>query len=137
MAEARELALRALNHRDRSRRELEQRLRRAGIADDECRHTLEELAGAGLQSDARFAEARARGLAAKNSGDSLIRNDLRRHGIDQDLISEIVEGLEPEAERAARIFRRRGEGDRALRYLAGKGFARDSLEPLTAGDPVD
>ena len=137
MAEARELALRALNHRDRSRRELEQRLRQAGVADDDCHQTLDELARAGLQSDARFAEARARGLAAKNSGDSVIRNDLRRHGIDQELISEILEALEPERERAAGIFLRRGAGDRALRYLAGKGFARESLEALTPDDPVD
>jgi len=46
-------------------------------------------------------------------------------------------GLELETKRAVRIFERRGGGDRALRYLAGKGFARDSLEALTAGDPLD
>jgi len=137
MSEARELALRALNHRDRSRRELEQRLRRAGVADDDCDRTLDELADAGLQSDARFAEARARGLAGKNAGDSLIRNDLRRHGIDPEVAAKILDALEPEPERALRIFRRRGEGDRALRYLSGKGFARESLEPLTTGDAVD
>jgi regulatory protein len=135
MSEARELALRALNHRDRSRRELEQRLGRAGIPTDERDAALDELADAGLLSDARFAEARARGLAAKNGSDSLIRNDLRRHGIDREAIAEIVEGLERESERAARIFERRGGGDRALRYLAAKGFSRESLECL-ADDPV-
>ena len=85
---------------------------------------------AGLLSDARFAEARARGLAAKNGSDSLIRNDLRRHGIDRVEIAEILEGLEDEAERAARIFERRGGGERALRYLAAKGFSRESLDRL-------
>ena len=135
MPQARELALRALSHRDRSRRELELRLERAGIPAEERDEALDELAAAGLQSDARFAEARARGLAAKNGSDSLIRNDLRRHGIDREEIAEILEGLEGEAERAARIFERRGGGDRALRYLAGKGFSRDSLEPLI-DDPV-
>ncbi len=130
MSQARELALRALNHRDRSRRELEQRLERAGVAPDEREEALDELAATGLLSDARFAEARARGLAAKNAGDSLIRNDLRRHGIDRDAIDEIVEGLEPESSRAARIFERRGGGDRGRRYLAAKGFARESLEAL-------
>ena len=130
MSQARELALRALNHRDRSRRELEQRLGRAGIPADERDEALDELAARGLLSDARFAEARARGLAAKNAGDSLIRNDLRRHGIDREAIAEILEGIEREPERAARIFERRGGGDRALRYLAAKGFARESLEAL-------
>lgn len=135
MPKARELALRALSHRDRSRRELELRLERAGIPAEERDEALEELAATGLQSDVRFAEARARGLAAKNGSDSLIRSDLRRHGIDQQEIAEILEGLEGEAQRAARIFERRGGGDRALRYLAAKGFSRDSLERLI-DDPV-
>ena len=135
MPQARELALRALSHRDRSRRELELRLERAGIPAEEREEALDELAATGLQSDARFAEARARGLAAKNGSDSLIRNDLRRHGIDRDEIAEILEGLEGEAERAARIFERRGGGDRARRYLAAKGFSRASLERLI-DDPV-
>lgn len=135
MAEARELALRALNHRDRSRRELERRLDRAGVPADERDETLDALADSGLLSDERFAEARARGLAAKNASDRLIRDDLRRHGIDPDLVTQILDGLDPESERARRIFLRRGEGERALRYLAGKGFSRDSLEAL-AGDEV-
>jgi regulatory protein len=135
VAEARELALRALNHRDRSRRELERRLDRAGVPADERDETLDALADSGLLSDERFAEARARGLAAKNASDRLIRDDLRRHGIDPDLVTQILDGLDPESERARRIFLRRGEGERALRYLAGKGFSRDSLEAL-AGDEV-
>jgi regulatory protein len=135
VAEARELALRALNHRDRSRRELERRLDRAGVPADERDETLDALADSGLLSDERFAEARARGLAAKNASDRLIRDDLRRHGIDPDLVTHILDGLDPESERARRIFLRRGEGERALRYLAGKGFSRDSLEAL-AGDEV-
>jgi regulatory protein len=135
VSEARELALRALSHRDRSRRELEQRLGRAGIPAEERDEALDELAAAGLLSDARFAEARARGLASRNASDSLIRQDLRRHGIDREEIGEVLEGLEGEAERAARIFERRGGGDRALRYLAAKGFSREALEALS-DDPV-
>ena len=44
MPEARELALRALSHRDRSRRELELRLERAGIASEERDEALEKTA---------------------------------------------------------------------------------------------
>lgn len=134
MTEARELALRALSHRDRSRRELDQRLERAGIPVDERDATLDALTETGLVSDERFAEARARGLAAKNGSDNLIRNDLRRHGIDADVIAKILDALEPEHERAAGIFRRRGGGERALRYLASKGFARESLEALAVDE---
>ena len=136
MSEATELALRALRHRDRSRRDLDERLERAGIPAEERADALDELAEAGLLSDDRFAEARARGLAARNASDALIRTDLRRHGIPDALVGQVLAGLEPEKARAARIFEQRGGGDRALRYLAGKGFAREALERF-AVDPVD
>ena len=136
MSDATELALRALRHRDRSRRDLEDRLERAGIAEEERARALDDLSAAGLLSDDRFAHERAKQLAKRNASNTLIRADLRRHGIDAEVVEEIVDGLESEAERAAGIFRQRGGGDRALRYLAGKGFARDSLDSLADDDPV-
>lgn len=134
---ATEVALRALRHRDRSRQDLEERLARAGIPPDEREEALDELTASGLLSDDRFAQQRARSLADRNAGDALIRGDLRRHGIPDESVSAALDELEREGERAARIFQQRGGGDRALRYLAGKGFARDSLECLAAVDPVD
>ena len=135
--EATEVALRALRHRDRSRQDLEERLARAGISPDEREEALDGLVAAGLLSNERFAHERARSLADRNAGDALIRGDLRRHGIPEEILEAALDGLEPETKRAIRIFERRGGGDRALRYLTGKGFARDSLEALTAGDPLD
>ncbi len=136
MSDATELALRALRHRDRSRQDLEERLARAGVPEGERAETLDELVSSGLVSDARFARERARSLAARSGGDSFIRADLRRHGIPDDVATEALEELDPESDRAARIFLQRGSGERALRYLAGKGFSRESLEGLSA-DPVD
>jgi regulatory protein len=137
MSEATELALRALRHRDRSRQDLEERLERAGIPADERAVALDELAGSGLLSDTRFATERARALAVRNAGDAFIRADLRRHGIPDDVAADALVELEAESERAARIFRQRGEGERALRYLAGKGFSRESLDCLSPDDPVE
>jgi regulatory protein len=134
---ATELALRALRHHDRSRHDLEQRLARAGVAEEEREAALAELTASGLVSDERFAEERARTLAARNGGDAFIRADLRRHGIPDEVTEGALEGLEPERDRAARVFQRRGGGERALRYLAGKGFSRESLECLVPDDPVD
>jgi len=128
--EATEVALRALRHRDRSRQDLEERLARAGIAPEERGVALDQLADAGLVSDDRFAQERAQQLARRNASDAAIRGDLRRHGIAGDVVEAAVGGLQPEEQRAAEIFRQRGAGERALRYLAGKGFARDSLECL-------
>jgi regulatory protein len=137
MSEATELALRALRHRDRSRQDLEERLERAGVSAAERAEALDELAGSGLLSDARFATERARSLAVRNGSDAFIRADLRRHGITDDVATDALDELEAEGDRAAHIFRQRGGGERALRYLAGKGFARESLEGLVPADPVD
>lgn len=135
MSEATELALRALRHRDRSRQDLDRRLERAGIPAGEREEALDGLADAGLLSDARFAEARARALVERSAGDELIRRDLERHGIDDDVISAVLAELPSEAERAERAFARRGGGAKAIRYLASKGFSVESLERL-GDDPL-
>ena len=132
--DATELALRALRHRDRSRRELDERLERAGIAADDRSQALDHLAAAGLLSDERFAEERARGLAARSASDQLIRADLGRHGIAEDVVERVLAGLPPEVERASEAFARRGADSKALRYLAGKGFSAESLECLASAN---
>ena len=134
--DAHEIALRALRRRDLSRLELDQRLRRAGVGEEERAETIERLVETGLVSDARYAEERARVLAARGCGDDAIRADLRRNGVKSDDVDAALETLEPEPDRAAAHFARRGAGDRALRYLAGKGFARDTLEALEVVDPL-
>jgi regulatory protein len=131
-AEATELALRALRQRDRSRRDLDRRLERAGIPAAERDQALDRLADAGLLSDARFAEGRARALVERFAGDELIRCDLEGHGVDEDVIAGVLAELPPEAERAVRAFARRGGDAKALRYLASKGFSAESLERVSA-----
>ena len=129
---ATELALRALRHRDRSRRDLDRRLERAGIPAAEREQALDALAEAGLLSDARYAEARARVLVARGAGDELIRRDLAQEGIEEEAVESVLAGLPPEVERAERLFARRGGDGKALRYLAAKGFSAESLERLSA-----
>jgi regulatory protein len=131
VSEATELALRALHHRDHSRRDLDRRLERAGIPVGERSQALDALAEAGLLSDVRFAESRARVLADRSAGDELIRHDLAAHGIGDDVVTDVLAQLPPEDERAARILAARGRGTRALRYLAGKGFSADTLDRVS------
>jgi regulatory protein len=135
--DATELALRALRHRDRSRRELDQRLAKAGIEPAERAETLDRLAASGLVSDERFAAGRARSLAARGAGDDLIRTDLRRRGVASGTVEQAIAELEPEEARAAELHERRGGDAKALRYLAGKGFSRETLEGIDSGLPVD
>jgi len=133
VSEATELALRALKHREHSRLDLDRRLAKAGIPAPDRAEALDGLAAAGLLSDARFAQARARSLVKRFAGDELIRRDLARHGVGQVVIAEVLGELPPEAARAEQAFVRRGGGARALRYLASKGFSAESLENL---DPL-
>jgi regulatory protein len=129
--DATELALRALRHRNRSRSDLERRLDLAGVARGEREAALDRLAETGLLSDERFAEERAAALAGRGASDALIRNDLRRQGVEHAAAERAIAQLEPEDERAERIFERRGGGPKALRYLAGRGFASATLERLS------
>jgi regulatory protein len=135
--DATDVALRALRHRNRSRSDVERRLDRAGIAPDEREATLDRLTEAGLLSDVRFAEERAHALATRGASDALIRRELRRDGVEHSAVEHAIAQLEPEADRAARVFDRRGGGSTALRYLASRGFAAESLERLPGLDAPD
>jgi regulatory protein len=130
-------ALRALRHRDLSARELEQRLQAKGYEDAERGSALETLERTGLLDDARFAEARARSLAARGAGDAAIRHALVHAGIDREVVQDAVEALEPEGERAREIAARRGEGPKTARYLRGKGFSEEAVAAVVADSNAD
>jgi len=80
---AKNVCLRLLTVRARSRAELAEALRRRGIPSDSADRVLDRLAGVGLVDDASYAEAfvaskhRDRGLAR-----GALRHELRRKGVD-------------------------------------------------------
>jgi regulatory protein len=127
-----ELALRALNAHDRSTAELDARLERRGIPADERGQVLERLERLGYLEDGRVARARAEQLAARGSGDALIRDDLERRGIGAELVEDAIAALDPERERAARLVAERGRSARTARYLASRGFGEDAVAALVA-----
>jgi regulatory protein len=129
-----ETALRALHHRDRSAAELDARLEERGVEEDARREALATLERIGYVDDERFARTRAEQLAARASGDALIRHDLTRRGIDPEHIAAALEALEPERERARRIVKERGRGARTARYLDSRGFGLDAVEAAVAAD---
>jgi SOS response regulatory protein OraA/RecX len=129
---AQEAALRALRHRDLSVQELTTRLRDRGYAEAERDEAIEALVRTGLLDDRRFADSRTRALAARSSGDALIRYELSRAGIESGAIEEALSMLEPEAERAQAIVERRGAGPKTARYLGGKGFSEDAISAAVA-----
>lgn len=125
-------ALKALRHRDHTASTLAERLSARRVAPVEQARVLETLAATGLVDDARVARSRAASLVERGCGDAMIRDDLERRGVVAVLVEEVLAGLEPEAERARTLAAKRGGGVEALRTLAAKGFAEDSLEPLVA-----
>jgi regulatory protein len=131
-------ALRALRARDRTIAELDARLRERGVGESERRETLETLERVGYVDDARYAHGRAAALAARCSGDALIRHDLEGRGVAPELVEAALEALEPERERAAHAVARRGGGAGTARYLAARGFdaevVADVVAPTGAGE---
>jgi len=123
-------ATRALAAHDRSKQSLEERLAAAGVAAEPRREALETLERAGLVDDARFASGRAAALAERGHGDAAIRFDLERQGLSDELVSEAIEALEPERERARRLAERRGRGPKTARWLAARGFEGETVEEV-------
>jgi regulatory protein len=132
-----EIAARALQHRDRSRRDLEERLARAGFDEDRRTDALETLERVGYVDDGRFAGARAGALAGRGYGDEWIRHDLGEHGVAAEAVAAAIESLVPESERAAALVERLGRNPKTGARLARKGFGQDALETALGIDVAE
>lgn len=126
---ARSYALWLLSKREYSARTLLERLVNRGYAQADAQAALELLQHHGLQSDERFASMKARSSASR-AGDRRIRMQLTQAGIDAQTVTEQLQALEPESERALTAARRfassaRDERTRARfwRHLASRGFS--------------
>jgi regulatory protein len=95
---ARQAALRYLEYRPRSEKEVRDRLRRGGFtphAIDAATLRLKEL---GLIDDASFARFwRDSREAHRPTGRRLLQQELRRKGVDAEVIGEVLEGADDEA----------------------------------------
>ena len=118
--EALAVAARSLRTRDLSSQALAERLRRANVAPAMGREAVSALGRAGVVDDRRFAGSRAAALAEQ--------------GVPGELQAEAVGGLEPEADRARELVRRRGGGAKTARFLASKGFGEEALEAALGAD---
>ena len=113
-AEALGAAVRALRHRDLSRRALAAR-----IAPPAREEALAALERSGILDDGRAAAARAVTLAARGLGDEAIRYRLEHEGFAGEPLEAALAALEPEHERARAL----AEQGRSARWLAARGFA--------------
>ena len=98
--QARAYCLRLLTARARTRAELEERLGKRGYPDDVTAQVLDRLTDVGLIDDADFAEqwVRSRRLNA-GKGKRALAAELRTKGIDDELITSTLAGIDAGAER--------------------------------------
>ena len=113
---AKDRALRLLGVRDRSRRELEVRLLRAGFEQEEIDRALEDLAGAGLIDDERFAAAVVEhAMSGRLSGRRAVMTGLLSKGVDRGLAERALGRLTgTEEARAEALASRQAHRLRAL-----------------------
>jgi regulatory protein len=139
------LCLRLLTARARTRAELSGQLTKRGYPDDIRDRVLDRLAAAGLVDDADFAAEWVRSRRA-NAGKSrrALAAELHAKGVDNDVITRALGGLDAaaERERAEQLVRARlrrealGEDDtRVSRRLAAM-LARRGYSQTLAGEVV-
>src|SRR2546423_13290433 len=99
---AKDRALRLLGVRDRSRRELERRLLRAGFEPDEIAAALDDLTAVGLIDDERFAGAVVHhARSGRLAGRRAVMSSLLGAGVDRETAERAAAPLgDDEAERA-------------------------------------
>jgi regulatory protein len=129
--------------RDRSTKELADRLRQAGFPEQIARAEVARAVRAGLVDDERFCRLYVSGKAHLGWGRNRITREIRRYGIDlsqKEGYPEAFFSEEDELERARlclRSFHTRSKNPQAacLRRLVNKGFslsiARQALSELT------
>lgn len=132
------MCLRLLTARARTRAELVGQLAKRGYPDDVSNRVLNRLGEVGLVDDAEFAEnwVRSRRVNA-GKGRRALAAELRTKGVDDDVISAALDGIDAAAERATavglvrkRLRRENLDGDEAkvsrrlLGMLAGRGYSQ-------------
>jgi len=136
---AREICLRQLSVRPRTRAELAGALARRGISEEVAAQVLDRYDEVGIVDDAAFARA---WVSSRHAGRGLSRralaNELRQRGVDGEVASEALGELdeETEAETARALVERklrtaRGEPDAVFRRLVGM-LARKGYPPGVA-----
>lgn len=137
VAVAREIALRLLTVRARSRSELKDALARRKVPAAAAEQLLDRFSDVGLIDDAAFAKAWVESGTRRMRGRRALAQELGRKGVEPELIAEALAEREPEAELAvAREFaEKKARTTAGLDYqtrfrrltgaLARRGFSTD------------
>jgi len=135
-AVAREIVLRQLTARARSRAELRSALDSRGVPEDVAEEVLDRFEELQLVDDAGFAQAWAESRQRGGRSTRVIAQELRTKGVDAELVADTLAGLDDDADlQSARAFaEKRAASMRGLepvvryRRLAG-ALARRGFSP--------
>lgn len=135
--EAKEKALRLLEFRSHSEKELYDKLKRAGAKEEDLPEIFEFLREYALVNDGEYAKKLARDLQNLNKyGMRRIREELKFRGIfGEDLENAMLELEDSEEEQLLPLMERKLGGnfdkkniDRAIRYFAYRGYGFDDIK---------
>ena len=130
-AQAKEKALRLLEFRSHSEKELRDKLKRAGAKDEDLLEIFEFLREYSFVDDAEYSKKLARDLQNLNKfGHRRIREELKSRGIfGEDLENAMLELSDEEEEQLVPLVERKLAGnfekkniERAIRYFAYRGY---------------
>jgi regulatory protein len=137
-------AMNLLARREYARAELSGRLVTKGMPEALVAEVLEELAGEGLQSDVRFAEAFVQSRVGRGQGPVRIRMDLERRGVSSGTLENALEDCEIDWPALAGAVRRKRFGGaqpgdfreraRQMRFLQYRGFTTDHIRAALGDD---
>jgi regulatory protein len=127
--------MRFLARREHSRAELQRKLSHIAVEGDDVEALLDELAGKGWLSDARYAELAVRSKA-RRFGPLKVAHQLRAKGVGDETIAAAVRAAgEDGIAHVEQVWRSRfsaapvndRERARQVRFLQGRGFPLDDI----------
>jgi regulatory protein len=143
-AAARDRALRVLGRREHSAVELRRKLEHRGVDAAIAGAVVEELASAGWQSDARYAETLVRSRIAQGYGPLRIEAELEQAAVPAERIAEAMSAAAPDWRALAAALQQRRFGavpkkaadwQKQYRYLAGRGFTAEQVHAALRKGP--
>jgi len=146
---ARNAAVGLLARRDHSRAELSRKLGQRGFTADAVAQALNELGDSNSLNDERYGQNVAAYRSRRGQGPARIRQELRKAGVEAELVEKAVAGGDdaPDFAKVARETRVRKFGpdipkdwkerSKQARFLQYRGFSNDHIRAALEGDVDD
>ena len=126
-----------LARREHSEQELQRKLLARGYTPETIGEALTGLKAAGIQNDARFAEAYIRNRVANGYGPVRITRELHERGVSRELVTQVLAALDTDWEEQVQAVRHKKFGRQApsdikdkarqSRFLQYRGFTYQQI----------